>query len=622
MAALGRLSPKSLTAIDDESSRFDRIGKPTTMTKTCPTKDQIRSFLDETLDAQGSSEISLHLETCRQCQSVCDALTESFSGTPRGDVARQSTASLGQLINRLIQQPPTSTTSPESLTEIRFPGAADAQAPLGRLAGYAILERVAEGTQGVLFRARDESLNRIVAIKVIHPQLAQTSSSMERFRREARLIAAVQSDHVVQVFQIGTEPLFPPFLVMEYVAGESLKERFDREKQIPVRRVAEIVRDVALGLQAAHASGLVHRDIKPSNVLIDQLTGRVRLTDFGLAVEQTDAARMTREGTLLGTPAYMSPEQVTNPNAIDGRSDIYSLGVMMYELLAGEVPFRGTVRMTVLQVVHDDPRPPRQLNDTIPADLQTICLKAMSKDRQSRFATGREFADELNRWLEGKPILSRPAGRIERLFRWCRRNPVVSSLSALVLTLLVTLTAVMTWSSIRLAESSRAANQNARAAQEQSSAALQTLGQLIFELQKQFDREEIDLNDLQKQSLQIALDGLRKVRSSTGEFATPDLPTAEALRRLGDLLGQLQDTSEALTCLRQSESILRSKLKREPGHLESQRLLVEVLWSIDEFDERPTQAIFRFCRKRRHLRTMWPKRIRRWPFSNWSASLN
>jgi hypothetical protein len=290
---------------------------------------------------------------------------------------------------------------------------------------------------------------------------------------------------------------------------------------------------------------------------------------------------------------------------VDARSDLYSLAVVFYELLTGEVPFRGTVRMTLLQVAHEDPRPPRQYNDGIPKDLETICLKAMSKDPAFRFRNAAEFIDELDRWLSAREILSRPVSRAERFWKWCRRNPVVSALGATVLLLLITLSAVMTWSSIRLAASSEASRQSAVAAQQQSDAALNTLSKLIFELQEHFDHEETDLDELQKSTLQIALAGLGKIRLSTDSKNAPQLPRAAALGRLGELLARLGEGDEGLRCLQQAESILRTELKENPNSIEAMKTLVEVLYSSDDLDElsersaaRITEAVS-YARKRK-----------------------
>ena len=580
------------------------------MKQTCPSAKTLERFLNEELKGPLSEKVARHLASCANCQTQCETLTQAMD-TPSAVVdSVKSERVLDDLINRLIDSHgrATGVGTNSANPRIQFAGPADDRAPLGRLGHYAIQELIAEGAQGVLYRAHDEMLHRAVAIKLVHHRLTQSATALERFRREARLIAAVQSDHVIRVFQVGSEPGFPPFLVMEFVAGESLRDRIDRREPISFRQAVQIVRDTALGLQAAHQKGLIHRDVKPSNILLDQSTTRARLTDFGLAVEETELIRMTQEGTILGTPAYMSPEQVIRPEATDARSDLYSLAVVFYELLTGEMPFRGTVRMTLLQVAHEEPRPPRQYNDGIPKDLETICLKAMSKDPASRFPDASKFIDELDRWAAGREILSRPISRTERFWRWCRRNPVVSALCATVLVLLLTLSTVTTWSSIRLAASSEASRQSAVAAQEQSAASLDTLSKLIFQLQEHFDHDETDIDELQKDTLQIALAGLRKVRLSADSKNAPQLPTAAALRRLGELLSRLGEDDEGLSCLQQAENILRAELKTNPNNTVAMKTLVEVLSSRDDFNLQSAQrndVIIReavsYARKRKEL---------------------
>ena len=194
---------------------------------------------------------------------------------------------------------------------------------------------------------------------------------------------------------------------------------------------------MADALQYAHEQGVIHRDIKPSNILLDD-AGRPHLMDFGLAKRDAGEVTMTIEGQVLGTPAYMSPEQARgDAHKVDGRSDVYSLGVILYKLLTGELPFRGSQRMLLHQVLHDEPRPPRRLSERIPRDLETVCLRAMAKEPARRYATAAALAEDLRRHESGKPIRARRVGGAERLWRWCRRNPVISGLVATLLLVLV-----------------------------------------------------------------------------------------------------------------------------------------------------------------------------------------
>ena len=246
----------------------------------------------------------------------------------------------------------------------------------------------------------------------------------ERFLREARSAAQLHHPGIVAVHDVGRdhETLY---IVSELVRGPSLMERLRRER-LSFRESADLIGQVSDALDYAHRQGVIHRDVKPSNILLEEsgAAGRVapRLMDFGLALRDAGEVTMTVDGQVLGTPAYMSPEQVRDPHAVDGRSDVYSLGVILYELLTGELPFRGTTRMLLAQVVSDEPRPPRRLNERIPRDLETICLKCLRKAASRRYRSAASLAADLRRWLSGHPILARPVGRLERLWLWTKCN--------------------------------------------------------------------------------------------------------------------------------------------------------------------------------------------------------
>jgi WD40 repeat protein len=248
--------------------------------------------------------------------------------------------------------------------------------------------------------------------------------------REARAAAGVAHDNVVPVYAVGGPSDGPPYLVMQYVEGPTLRERIKAEGRLDPHEAARVCAQAAEGLAAAHRAGLVHRDIKPANIILDRVQGRAKIMDFGLARATALPGGITQAGTLLGTPEYMSPEQLQEPDRVDGRTDVYSLGVTLYEALTGEVPFRGLTHLVLQQVLSDDPRLPRRLNDKVPRDLETICLKCLHKEPGQRYAGARDLADDLGRFLAGNPIRARPVRAWERAAKWARRRPAAAALVA------------------------------------------------------------------------------------------------------------------------------------------------------------------------------------------------
>lgn len=510
-----------------------------------------------------------------------------------------------------------------------------------RIGDYEVLGELGRGGMGVVYKARHLKLDRMVAIKMILSGPHAGREATERFIAEARAVAKLQDPGIVQIFDIG-EHSGQAWFSLEFVEGTDLQKELARKPRT-AREAAQILRDLCRAMQAAHEKGILHRDLKPANVLISS-DGVLKITDFGLAKElDSEGSTRTSEGTIMGSPSYMPPEQARGEaSKVDQRSDVYSLGAILYQILTGRPPFlTDSPIKTVMQVIKNEPVAPRQMQPGIPEELETICLKSLQKDPAARYQTCSELQDDLERFLRGEPILARPISRFERAFRWCRRNPAIAipSLSAMLLLVAVAVISTLAWFTtsaqaaqiaqekenvtkqrdeadrLRILENEAKlqAEKNEQQARKQAELALENLQYIVKDVDEELSRRpgmlelrQTILTALEKRWSELDVNLVGGVRGQAMPTlmaiqyrivdawqALEKLPEADAacekLYKLGheriEIKGRLDATRYNLAAICQTWAGIRTRLKADPG--QTQKILAEAIELLRDIRRNP-----------------------------------
>jgi serine/threonine protein kinase len=505
-----------------------------------PSTAQLAAFGVGDVNGEVASAIEDHLSGCETC---CDFLAD-----PKDDafVALVRTAGQGRLARR----------------------------PSFRLQrGYEVLGELGRGGMGVVYKARQAGLRRVVALK--YARAGAEADELARFRREAEAAARLRHPNIVQIYDVGEQDGVP-YLAMEFASGGTLSALLDGTP-LPPRSCAELVETLARAIHHAHEHQIVHRDLKPANILLQGpavpgptgregaataamspsalLEGRSfdfvpKIADFGLAKLLDRVDMKTQSGAILGTPRYMAPEQAASQTGLIGpATDVHALGVLLYEMLTGRAPFVGATTLdTLTQVMTQDPVPPRRLQPSVPADLETVCLQCLRKAPSERYSSALALAEDLRRFLDGKTILARPAGPWERAWKWSRRNPALAALTAVIATGLVTLFAAGWVVNAMLRAEVRRADRQSERADANYREARDTLTRIAARFEDKRLAGAPRLKELRRDVLENALGFYQRVL----EHAEPSNPTVgfdtavalEQAARLQSLLGKSREAED------------------------------------------------------------------------------
>jgi eukaryotic-like serine/threonine-protein kinase len=453
-----------------------------------------------------------------------------------------------------------------------------------RIAGYEILDVLGRGGMGVVYRARQRALNRVVALKVIRAGSMADDALVSRFRTEAEVIARLQHPNIVQIHDVGPadDDSHLPFLAMEYVAGGSLA---DRLAETPMNSTdgAALVVILARATHAAHQAGVLHRDIKPANVLLTA-DGTPKIADFGLAKSLDEAGGPTLTGEVIGTPSYMAPEQAQGQAAQLGPpTDVYALGAILYEAITGFPPFRGSTALETLdQVRHRDPIPPRVVRPKLPRDLETICLKCLAKHPARRYASADALANDIDCFIAGRPILARPASAWERGWKWIKRHPASAAALAVSIAAIITITALAAGFTMRLRDERNLADKQRERAETSYRLAREAMDSGITKVRDDPRFARGDLADVRRVMMRAEADFYEQFAQLHGDDPAYQLERAEAFSRLGNITFHLGSHEKAIQYYRTSLDITRTLAAADP---ESADLRFRQAWILDRLGD-------------------------------------
>jgi serine/threonine-protein kinase len=444
---------------------------------------------------------------------------------------------------------------------------------------YELIKELGRGGMGIVYKARQISLNRSVALKMIRSAALASDDELRRFQNEAEAVALLDHPHIVPIFEVGKYD-DQQYLSMKLIAGESLDKKLADCIANPMA-AATLLHKVAEAVHHAHQRGILHRDLKPANILLDE-RGEPFVTDFGLAKRVAGDSELTLSGAILGTPAYMAPEQASGRRGVvTTASDVYGLGAVLYALLTGRAPFGGGSAAKILEQVRESPPTlPSKIHPQTLRDLEIICLKCLEKDPARRYESATAMGEDLRRFLRGEPILARPSPAWERVWKWARRRPAVASALAVGASALGILLGGALYYNTRLQTMLRRTRAAEGAAVDRGKLVIEAYNRLVSDVQNKLG-ESAATRSIRQDLLTTAIEGLEKVTSSIGAGA-PDLDRAVAHQKLGEILRQVGRAGEARQQFEQSIRLVQAFTADSSGDVRASECLRDACLGLGE----------------------------------------